>query len=77
MLRIAGLLHATQHHGFLDFTEVSVETMENTVEIGEYFLKHVKATYSIMSADPVNKQGEYLLDAIKRCQISKFSRKMP
>jgi hypothetical protein len=75
VLRIAGLLHAAQHHGFLDFTEVSGETMENAVRIGEYFLEHAKAAYSLMGADPVNKQGEYLLDAIKRGQISEFSRR--
>ena len=75
VLRIAGLLHATQHHGFLDFTEVSEQTMENAVRIGEYFLEHAKAAYSLMGADPVNKQGEYLLDAIKRSQVSEFSRR--
>lgn len=75
VLRIAGLLHATQHHGFLDFTEVSGETMENAVRIGEYFLEHAKAAYSLMGADPVNKQGEYLLDALKRGQISEFTRR--
>lgn len=75
VLRIAGLLHATQHHGFLDFTEVSGETMENAVRIGEYFLEHAKVAYSLMGADPVNKQGEYLLDAIKRGQITEFSRR--
>lgn len=75
VLRIAGLLHATQHHGFLDFTEVSGETMENAVRIGEYFLEHAKAAYSLMGADPVNKHSEYLLGAIKREQISEFSRR--
>lgn len=75
VLRIAGLLHVAQHHGFLDFTEVSGETMKNAVRIGEYFLEHAKAAYSLMGADPVNKQGEYLLDAIKRGQVGEFSRR--
>jgi len=75
VLRIAGLLHATQHHGFLDFTEVSGETMENAVRIGEYFLGHAKAAYSLMGADPINKQSEYLLEAIKRGQLAEFSRR--
>ena len=75
VLRIAGLLHAAQHHGFLEFTEVSGKIMENAVRIGEYFLEHAKAAYSLMGADPVNKQGEYLLDAIKRGQVSEFSRR--
>ena len=75
VLRIAGLLHAAQHHDFLDFTEVSKQTMENAVRIGEYFLEHAKAAYSLMGADPVNKQSEYLLDALKRGQVSEFSRR--
>ena len=49
--------------------------MENAVRIGEYFLEHAKAAYSLMGADPVNKQSEYLLDAIKRGQVSQFSRR--
>ena len=75
VLRIAGLLHTAEHHNFLDFTEVSKQTMENAVRIGEYFLEHAKAAYSLMGADPVNKQSEYLLDAIKRGQVSEFSRR--
>lgn len=75
VLRIAGLLHIAQHHEFLDFTEVSGETMKNAVQIGEYFLEHAKAAYSLMGADPVNKQSEYLLNAIQRSQISEFSRR--
>lgn len=75
VLRIAGLLHTAQHHGFLDFTEVSGKTMENAVRIGEYFLEHAKAAYALMGTDPVNKQGEYLLNAIKRNQLTEFSRR--
>ena len=75
VLRIAGLLHGAQHHGFMDYTKVSGETMESAVRIGEYFLEHAKAAYSLMGADPVNKQSEYLLGAIQRGQISEFSRR--
>lgn len=75
VLRIAGLLHAAQHHGFLDFTEVSMETMENAVRMGEYFLEHAKAAFSLMGADPLNKHSEYLLGVIKRERINEFSRR--
>ena len=75
VLRIAGLLHGAQHHGFMDFTEVSGQTMENAVRIGEYFLEHAKAAYSLMGADPVNKQGEYLLSKIQKAQVREFSRR--
>ena len=75
VLRIAGLLHAAQHHGFMDFSEVSAQTMENAVRIGEYFLEHAKAAYSLMGADPLNKQGEYLLSRIQKAQVREFSRR--
>ena len=38
-------------------------------------MEHAKAAYALMGADPVNKQGEYLLSAIKRDQVSEFSRR--
>ena len=75
VLRIAGLLHAAKHHGFMDFTEVPGQTMENAVRIGEYFLEHAKAAYSLMGADLVNKQGEYLLSKIQKEQVREFSRR--
>ena len=49
--------------------------MENAVQIGKYFLEHAKVAYSLMGADPVNKNAEYLLAAIKRNQMSEFSRR--
>ena len=75
VLRIAGLLHYVEHHKFLDFCEVSVDTMRSAVAIGEYFLEHAKAAYSLMGADPTNKACEYLLSAIKRDGIAEFSRR--
>ena len=75
VLRIAGLLHIAENHNFPEFSDVSASTMENAVRIGEYFLEHAKAAYSLMGADPVNKQSEYLLGAIQRGQIGEFSRR--
>ena len=49
--------------------------MENAVRIGEYFLEHAKAAYSLMGADLVNKQGEYLLSKIQKEQVREFSRR--
>ena len=38
-------------------------------------VEHAKAAYSLMGADPVNKQCEYLLSAIKRDGLAEFSRR--
>ena len=57
------------------FVDVSGETMKSAVSIGRYFLEHAKAAYSLMGADTVNKNAEYLLEAIKRNQLTEFSRR--
>lgn len=75
VLRIAGLLHVAVSNGVPDFWDVSEETMKNAVRIGEYFLEHAKAAYSLMGADLVNKQGEYLLSKIQKEQVRAFSRR--
>lgn len=75
VLRIAGLLHITENNGIPEFSDVSEQTMKNAVRIGEYFLEHAKAAYSLMGADPVNKQGEYLLSKIQKAQVREFSRR--
>lgn len=49
--------------------------MKNAVRIGRYFLEHAKAAYSLMGADLVNKQGEYLLSKIQKEQVREFSRR--
>lgn len=75
VLRIAGLLHIAENNGIPEFSDVSEQTMKNAVRIGEYFLEHAKAAYSLMGADPVNKQGEYLLSRIQKAQVREFSRR--
>lgn len=75
VLRIAGLLHIAENNGIPEFSNVSEQTMKNAVRIGEYFLEHAKAAYSLMGADPVNKQGEYLLSKIQKAQVREFSRR--
>ena len=75
VLRIAGILHIAQNPGMPMFVEVSGGTMERAVSIGRYFLEHAKAAYSLMGADQVNKNAEYLLTAIKRVDLAEFSRR--
>ena len=75
VLRIAGLLHIAENNGIPEFSDVSEQTMKNAVRIGEYFLEHAKAAHALMGADPVNKQGEYLLSKIQKAQVREFSRR--
>lgn len=75
VLRISGILHVMQYPRDSMFDSVSRETMENAVTIGRYFLEHAKSAYSLMGADAVNKNAQYLLSAIKRNGIPEFSRR--
>lgn len=75
VLRIAALLHMAQNPSMPMFVDVSGETMKSAVSIGRYFLEHAKAAYSLMGADTVNKNAEYLLEAIKRNRLTEFSRR--
>lgn len=75
VLRISGILHVMKHPKNSMFDSVDRETMENAVTIGRYFLEHAKAAYSLMGADVVNKNAQYLLTAIKREGLAEFSRR--
>ena len=75
VLRISGILHVMKYPKDSMFDSVDRETMENAVTIGRYFLEHAKAAYSLMGADAVNKNAQYLLSAIKRERLAEFSRR--
>lgn len=75
VLRISGILHVMKYPKDSMFDPVDRETMENAVTIGRYFLEHAKAAYSLMGADAVNKNAQYLLSAIRRERLEEFSRR--
>lgn len=75
VLRISGILHVMKYPKDSMFDSVDRETMENAVTIGRYFLEHAKAAYSLMGADAVNKNAQYLLSAIRRERLTEFSRR--
>lgn len=75
VLRISGILHVMKYPKDSMFDPVDRETMENAVAIGRYFLAHAKAAYSLMGADTVNKDAQYLLSFIKRERLTEFSRR--
>lgn len=75
VLRIAGLLYIAENPDLTDFEELPAEIMHNAVQIGNYFIAHAKAAFSLMGADPVIKQCEYLLEHIRRQNLSQFSKR--
>jgi len=63
VLRIAGLLHLTDHD---DAEPVSVGTIEAACQIGEYAAEHAKLAFAQMGADPEHAKAEHLLRWIRR-----------
>ena len=81
VLRLSGLLcRATNAHcsDFLDISDsrvVSGETMAGAIAVGRYFTEHSRAAYSLMGADDLVKQSQYVLDAVVKNGLTEFTRR--
>lgn len=81
VLRISGLLcRAANAHcsDFLDISDsmiVDEATMAGAISIGRYFTEHSRAAYSLMGADDLVKQSQYVLDAIVKNGLLEFTRR--
>lgn len=81
VLRIAGLLcraPVTRCDEFLEVPPpliVDGATMEGAIAIGRYFTEHSRAAFSLMGADNLVKQSQYMLDAIMKNRLTEFTRR--
>lgn len=81
VLRIAGLLcraSVTRCDEFLEVPPpliVAGSTMEGAIAIGRYFTEHSRAAFSLMGADNLVKQSQYMLDAIVKNRLTEFTRR--
>lgn len=81
VLRIAGLLcrASALRLGVFgdDYAPLVVDeaTMNNAIKIGRYFTEHTAAAFSLMGADMLVKQSEYVLDTICKNGLVEFSRR--
>lgn len=81
VLRIAGLLRRASVTRCDEFLEVPPPlivdgaTMEGAIAIGRYFTEHSKAAFSLMGADNLVKQSQYMLDAIVKNRLTEFTRR--
>ena len=81
VLRISGLLCRANNAYCADFldvpdaTVVSAEQMAGAIAIGRYFTEHSRAAYSLMGADNLVKQSQYVLDAIVKNGLLEFTRR--
>ena len=65
VLRIAGVLHATENLGNTDVLPVSLQTMAAAISIGNYYLAHAKVAYDEMGFNTTVDDALYLLSKIK------------
>ena len=49
--------------------------MEGAIAIGQYFTEHSRAAFSLMGADNLVKQSQYMLDAIVKNRLTEFTRR--
>lgn len=80
-LRIAGILcRAKTNRNYVSFSDypplvVSKSTMENAIEIGQYFIEHARAAFALMGADELTNDSKYVLKQLKESGLKEFSTK--
>jgi 5S rRNA maturation endonuclease (ribonuclease M5) len=75
ILRIAGILHASQHSQNCTDIELSAKTMQDAITIGRYFLEHAKAAYTLMGADQQIQQAKYVLRQLEKQHYERIARR--
>ena len=82
VLRLAGILTRADKPRFeaLTFGDpqplvTSAAIMQNAVTLGSYFIQHAKAAYDLMGADEVTENAKYILNAVTKRRLEKFTRR--
>lgn len=73
VLRIAGVLHCSQHPNDYASHAVTAETMNNAIAIGRYYLEHAKAAYKLMGNSSEEDNALYILKTIKNNGFHEFT----
>jgi hypothetical protein len=65
MLRVAALIHVASYAEERNIpSTLTGETMQNVVEVGEYFIEHSKAAFGYIGVDKNTENARYLLKVI-------------
>jgi replicative DNA helicase len=64
--RLAGLLHLAQGSAERLVAEVEAPTIQQAVDLADYYVTHALAAFDAMRADPVTADAEYLLTVVRR-----------
>lgn len=82
VLRLAGILTRADKPRFESVTfdnpqplVASAAIMRNAITLGSYFIQHAKAAYDLMGADDVTENAKYILNAVTKRRLEKFTRR--
>lgn len=81
IVRISGILCRAErgeyYRGAEDFEQIVVDgdRMQDAIKLGRYFVEHARAAYSLMGADPVTRQCQYVLKAIRNAGLTELSKR--
>lgn len=73
--RIAGLFHVVEHAYSPEIPrDISGDTMQAAITVGEYFTSHAVAAFAIMGRDESTAMAEHILAAIQKHEWHQFNR---
>lgn len=81
IVRIAGILCRAASGGCYRSAEspgslvVDGAIMQNAIRLGKYYAEHARAAYSLMGADPLIRQCQYVLEGIRNARQSELSKR--
>lgn len=64
ILRIAALIHLAEYGP--ESSDVSADTLDNAIKIGQYFLEHARYAYALMEKDEDIKKAKFILRKIRQ-----------
>ncbi len=70
--RIAGILHLADAG---EGDPIEVETVENAITLGRYYLDHARGAFADMGADPEVERARYVLAWIERSGTDRFTKR--
>lgn len=79
IVRISGILCRSENNGRFKLEteplEVDGAMMQRAIALGRYYTDHARAAYSLMGADPIIRQCQYVLGVLRNIRQSELSKR--
>ncbi|MGH8883200.1 MAG: YfjI family protein, partial [Stackebrandtia sp.] len=73
IVRIAALVHLGKHLRDGYHRPIDLPTLQDAIQLGEYFTTHAQAAYDAIGADPAVNHARTILDWAHRNQVARFT----